>query len=351
MDYFFELEKNNSFVYDSLHEKIQNFHPAFHSMTPEGLNSRLTFLLQCTRQGPQIVDQNDNPQNMVFGRPPICVLRIGDFYHTKIVIDSVNITYEPLQWDLNPEGIGVQPMIAKVSLGFKFIGGSSLGGPIQQLQNAVSYNFFANTSVYRPIEIFNQFVEEKNKIIKRAYGSWLTPKDADDFYSKKVAVGVLEEETTTPGESGNNDTTSAGQTQSEKDKIEDNTPVSDTTGSSGDNKSPNVTSSDMNRLLLGAEYTKSDNRLRFVIQRKDSSDNGPLSFDYTVSYLDIIALNNSSNSVKNIPDGTVVSAVNLVTSNEVLIPTPLNNLDTESYSLTVKFNNNIDSLNSGIKII
>jgi hypothetical protein len=58
------------------------------------------------------------------------------------------MTFDPLQWDLNPEGIGVQPMLCKVSLNFKFIGGSSLGGPITELQNAVSYNFFANTGVY-----------------------------------------------------------------------------------------------------------------------------------------------------------------------------------------------------------
>jgi hypothetical protein len=34
-------------------------------------------------------------------------------------MDSVNIDYEPLVWDLNPEGIGVQPMIANVSISFK----------------------------------------------------------------------------------------------------------------------------------------------------------------------------------------------------------------------------------------
>ena len=57
---------------------------------------------------------------MAFGRPPVCVLRIGDFYHTKVVIDSMNIDFDPLVWDLNQEGIGVQPMIANVTLNFKF---------------------------------------------------------------------------------------------------------------------------------------------------------------------------------------------------------------------------------------
>ena len=39
-------------------------------------------------------------------------------------------------------------LIANVTIGFKFLGGSDLSGPIERLQNAVSSNFFANTSVY-----------------------------------------------------------------------------------------------------------------------------------------------------------------------------------------------------------
>ena len=50
--------------------------------------------------------------------------------------------------DINPEGIGVQPMFAKVSLTLKLIGGQSLEGPITKLQNALSFNYYANTGVY-----------------------------------------------------------------------------------------------------------------------------------------------------------------------------------------------------------
>ena len=53
-----------------------------------------------------------------------------------------------MQWDLNPEGIGVQPMFAKVNLGITILGGQSLSGPISRLQNAVSFNYYANTGVY-----------------------------------------------------------------------------------------------------------------------------------------------------------------------------------------------------------
>ena len=158
--YFERMKQNDEFVYKNLKEKLKYFHPAFHSMTPEGFNSRLTFLKQCTRQGPNIA--SNEPSNLAFGKPPICVLRVGDFYHTKIVIDSVNLTFDPLVWDLNPEGIGVQPMICTVDLNFKFIGGSSLGGPISQLQNAVGFNFFANTGLYNPRTIYTS-TQDYNK--------------------------------------------------------------------------------------------------------------------------------------------------------------------------------------------
>ena len=146
--YFEQLTDDDYFVFDKFRDKIKYFHPAFHSTTPEGLNSRLTFLQQCTRQGPTL--ENKGANNLAFGRPPVCILRIGDFYNTKIIIDSLAIDYEPIVWDLNPEGVGVQPMIANVSLSFKFIGGSSLMGPINKLQNALSFNYYANTHVYDP---------------------------------------------------------------------------------------------------------------------------------------------------------------------------------------------------------
>ena len=154
-DYFQFVKETNPFVYDSLREKLKYFHPAFHSTTPEGLNERLTFLLQCTRPGDTIPTKkadgtfiDKDARNTGFGAPPVCVLRIGDFYHSKVIIDSINFQYEDNKFDLNPEGIGVQPMIASVTMGFKFIGGQSLKGPIEELQNALSFNFFANTEMY-----------------------------------------------------------------------------------------------------------------------------------------------------------------------------------------------------------
>ena len=152
--YFQALKESDPLVYNSLRQTLKFFNPTFHSMTPEGLNSRLTFLNQCVRPGRTIPTvtadgkQQLDVDNTAFGPPPVCVLRVGDFYHSKIIIDSVSLSYDENLLDINPEGIGLQPMIASVQLNFKFIGGQGLKEPVSRLQNALSFNFFGNTEVY-----------------------------------------------------------------------------------------------------------------------------------------------------------------------------------------------------------
>ncbi len=155
-NYFQKVNETDDMVKKYIVDKVQYFDPAFHSITPEGFNGRLTFLHQCTRQGPTSAQSDlsgSQPKfagNLAFGRPPVCVLRIGDFFNTKIIIDSLSINYDNggITWDLNPEGAGVQPMIANIDITFKFLGGSDISGPIARLQNAVSFNYYANASVY-----------------------------------------------------------------------------------------------------------------------------------------------------------------------------------------------------------
>ena len=151
-EFFNSLAKENPILRNKIVDKIKYFDPAYHSITPEGFNARLTFLHQCTKQGStnsaSDTVSTKTASNLAFGAPPICVLRIGDFYNTKIIIDSLTIDYEDISWDLNDEGIGVMPMIASINIGFKFLGGSDLSGPINRLQNAVSFNYYANTAVY-----------------------------------------------------------------------------------------------------------------------------------------------------------------------------------------------------------
>ena len=152
-DYFATIEETDPFIYNSLKEKLKYFSPAFHSTTPEGLNGRLTFLQQCLRPGNTIptikkdgTKDYKDAKNTTFGIPPVLVLRVGDFFHTKIIPGTLGLTYEHL--DLNPEGIGLQPMIAKVTLSFTFVGAHGLDTAIDKLQNALNFNYYANTEVY-----------------------------------------------------------------------------------------------------------------------------------------------------------------------------------------------------------
>ena len=154
-DYFEIIKESNPLIFETFKEKIKYFNPTFHSMTPEGLNSRLTFLNQCVRPGetiPVIGDKGSikapDAVNTSFGSAPVLILRIGDFFNTKIIPDSLSFTYDPLVFDMNPEGIGLQPMIANVTLSFKIIGGMGLKEPVEQLQNALSFNYYANTEIY-----------------------------------------------------------------------------------------------------------------------------------------------------------------------------------------------------------
>lgn len=169
-EFFETLSTTDPFLHNLITDKIKYFDPAFHSISPEGFNARLTFLHQCTRQGSTVGASDEGPNtayNLAFGRPPVCVLRLGDFYYTKIIINSLSIQYDNPQWDLNPEGIGVMPMFAKVTLGFTFLGGSDLGGPISRLQNAVSFNYYANASVYdNRAEMVQYDAEKTGKEVK-----------------------------------------------------------------------------------------------------------------------------------------------------------------------------------------
>lgn len=216
--YFDFIDGNYPNYFKTISEKIKYFHPGFHSITPEGLNSRLTFLNQCMRQGSSIYDKGEGiqPQNLSFGRPPICILRIGDFFHTKIVINSLSITYDGPQFDLNPEGIGVQPMIASVQLSINLIGGHSLDGPINRLQNAVSFNYYANTEIYEPRadsiqdgklvngiklgEIKEKILEELGKDLKEE-GTIKQEKDAEENADDTDGNGDDVLEITTDGQS------------------------------------------------------------------------------------------------------------------------------------------------------
>lgn len=193
--YFSSLEKNDPMIFKSIKQKFAYFNPAFHSISPEGFNARLNFLHQCTRQGHTVEASSLNyamsAGNLAFGRMPVCVLRLGDFINTRIIINNMSISYSNngIQWDLNPEGIGVQPMYAKVSMGIVILGGQSLSGPISRLQNAVTFNYYANTGVYDNRADRITIEEDRSILERKADGG--TIETSNDFRTYKERYDYL----------------------------------------------------------------------------------------------------------------------------------------------------------------
>jgi len=210
-DYFDVIKKEVPMLYDSIQEKIKYFNPAFHSMTPEGLNARLTFLNQCVRPGETIPVIGDKGQivqndalNTSFGAPPVLVLRIGDFYNCKIIPKAVSFSYDPLVFDMNPEGIGIQPMIANVSLNFDIIGGMGLEKPVEQLQNALSFNYYGNTEIYDERAVWTD--DSWKKLDKQYFQSLIdeqpTVTQVDNQQTNTAGETIGQIQTTVNGASG-----------------------------------------------------------------------------------------------------------------------------------------------------
>jgi hypothetical protein len=128
--------------------KMDYYKPTFHSQTPYDFNERIQFLLQTTRPRESFGGVMDGGTNSLFGKMPVCVLRIGDFIHSKVVVNNVNIDYTDTTWDMNPEGMGMQPMVAKVTMDVSVIGGMGMEWPVNKVLTANDFNFVANGNFY-----------------------------------------------------------------------------------------------------------------------------------------------------------------------------------------------------------
>lgn len=336
-DYFEKLEQGDSFIYETLKRKIKYFHPSFHSTTPEGFNSRLTFLKQCTRQGPTEGRENI-PSNLAFGIPPVCILRVGDFYHTKIIIDNVSMSFDPLVWDLNPEGVGVQPMLCNVDISFKFIGGSSLAGPINKLQNAISFNFFANTEIYDTRADKIVFEGDKAKLVEGA-----SPVQLD----QKVPQESLNQSAT-----GSNNTKGEVNQIAESQQITSQSPVEQSETSVTEPSDPVI--GELNEVKLkNALYNGNTDILSLTIKGKNNfAFWGPKKISYVVT-----AIGLSSNKQISLGSGTLTPPTpnmqilaekdNLIQLSSIYIEiknayTKLNKLsETEQFKIKVDLGNGV----------
>jgi hypothetical protein len=350
-DFFEKLERTDPFIFETLRQKIRYFDPAFHSMTPEGFNARLTFLLQCTRQGPTISDIG--PANLAFGPQPVCILRIGDFYNTKIMMDNLSIDYEPLVWDLNPEGVGVQPMIANVTISFKYIGGSSLYSPINKLQNALSFNYFANTQVYDPradyvAKVSDLDIATKEKLdVNRKDGTFGSGKPEPNYTlitgldSTTTSMGALK-----PYEVTKKDATTGGNKNVNQVKASD-AATSTANSPAGQPELARLKLSDVESSVLNwGQYTNAS----FRISRADDKDYASLNqeYDLTVNIKgkELTSDNFTIKLPKQLASGELVQLFNFNLSDMTPSCTGLT-LSSSSYSFEVVVGK-IGSLNSTI---
>jgi hypothetical protein len=101
------------------------FQPAFFSGDKVDFVTKMDFLGKLTR--PSSAKSNSG---FSFTRPPVCHIKLGDWWDSDIIIDSVSFNMTNAPWTL--DGGRVQPMWATVSINFKFVGsyGSSNGLPV-----------------------------------------------------------------------------------------------------------------------------------------------------------------------------------------------------------------------------
>lgn len=76
---------------------------------------RMNFLHTCTR--PEYSAEGK------FNKAPYCLLYLGDLFHgITIAIESINVSYDPLLWDINVTDFkGVTPMVAQITLSGKLL--------------------------------------------------------------------------------------------------------------------------------------------------------------------------------------------------------------------------------------
>jgi hypothetical protein len=112
-----DIEKNIGFPMHPIVEEGTNL-PLIDFMTKEDLWRKINFLHQCTR--PQYVDDR-------FYKAPYCLLTIGHLYQDIMaIIESINLSYEPLIWDLNIDADGaifggIKPMVIDVTISGKLL--------------------------------------------------------------------------------------------------------------------------------------------------------------------------------------------------------------------------------------
>lgn len=94
------------------------FQPAFFSGSKDDFVSRMDFLAKLTKPA-----QASKGSGYSFTSPPVAHIKLGDWWNHDIVVKTVSVDYTDAPWTLDRfGGSGVQPMWAKVTISFDFVG-------------------------------------------------------------------------------------------------------------------------------------------------------------------------------------------------------------------------------------
>jgi hypothetical protein len=128
-----------------IEEMIKNlaFQPAFFSGSKADFKTRMEFLAKLTRPA-----NNTNSGGFSFTLPPVCHIRLGDWLHHDIIVNSVSYDYTDSPWTFDGKVRStVQPMWANVTISFNIIGPAGGGGGVP-LTSSAKQGFFGTKTEY-----------------------------------------------------------------------------------------------------------------------------------------------------------------------------------------------------------
>lgn len=124
------------------------FQPAFFSGNLIDFKRRMEFLAKMTRPANNSANMKLNDATGLwegdggfsFTNPPVCHMRLGDWFNHDIIVNSVSYDYSNAPWTLDDNGKN-QPMWANVTVSFNLIGPAGDSGGVP-LTSSDEYGFF-----------------------------------------------------------------------------------------------------------------------------------------------------------------------------------------------------------------
>ena len=114
------------------------FQPAFFSGSKDDFVSRMDFLAKLTKPAKASAGSGYS-----FTSPPVAHIKLGDWWNHDIVVKTVSVDYNDSPWALDRfGGSGIQPLWAKVTISFDFVGRyGGEGAPVLSTDKGGVYSY------------------------------------------------------------------------------------------------------------------------------------------------------------------------------------------------------------------